>query len=181
MLAVAKAEAESGEAKPIRDLAIVRSLHDLGLRRGEVVELDVEHVDLDRGSLGVLGKGQTERKKLTLPEPTRASLGRWLEIRSHQQGALFVRLDRAAVTPSRLTGEAVQLLVADLAHRAGVSGPVRPHGLRHIAVTEVLDRNGGDIRAAQEFARHADPKTTMRYDRNRRDMAGAMAKLIADD
>jgi integrase len=92
--------------------------------------------------------------------------------RGSDLGPLFVRLDREAVTPDRLTRESVRKPVAALARRAGVSGSVRPHGLRHIAVTEVLDRNGGDIRAAQDFARHSDPKTTMRYDRNRRDLAG---------
>src|SRR5438105_1125447 len=62
-----------------------------------------------------------------------------------------------------------------------LSGPVRTHGLRHIAPTEVLDHNGGDIRAAQEFARYLAPRTTLLSDRNRRDLAGARAKSIAQE
>jgi integrase/recombinase XerC len=181
MLELAKTEAATGNPKATRDLAIIRCLHDIGLRRGEAVATDVGSLDLERGTLAIVGKGKTEAKKLTLPDPTRDSLARWLELRGSEPGPLFVRLDRAAIVTGRLSGESVRLLVADLAARAGVSGPVRPHGLRHLAVTAVLDRNGGDIRAAQDFARHSDPKTTMRYDRNRRDLAGSMAKLIADE
>ena len=35
--------------------------------------------------------------------------------------------------------------------------------------------------AAQKFARHSDPKTTMRYDDNRKDVAGQMARMLGDD
>lgn len=181
MLELAKKEAAEGEPRAVRDLTIIRCLHDLGLRRGEAVAADVESLDLERATLAIVGKGKTEAKKLSLPDPTRDSLARWITARGSEPGPLFVRLDRAAITPDRLTGESVRKLVAAIARRAGVTGSARPHGLRHIAVTEVLDRNGGDIRAAQEFARHSDPKTTMKYDRNRRDLAGSMARLIADE
>ena len=46
------------DAKGKRDLAILRLLYDLGLRRGEVVALDVEDVDLEGDRLWVLGQGQ---------------------------------------------------------------------------------------------------------------------------
>ena len=41
--------------------------------------------------------------------------------------------------------------------------------------------NGGDIRAAQRFARHADPRITIRYDDNRRDQHGEQARRLAED
>ena len=41
MLALVKRDAESGRPKPVRGLAIVRLLHDLALRRGELVALDL--------------------------------------------------------------------------------------------------------------------------------------------
>lgn len=143
MLELAKTEALTGEAKPTRDLAIIRCLHDIGLRRGEAVSADVDSLDQERGPLSIVGKGKTDAKKLTHPGPTRGALSRWLEVRRSEPGPLFVRLDRAATTADHLTGESVRKLVAALARRAGVSGSVRPHGLRHIAVTELLDRNGG--------------------------------------
>jgi integrase/recombinase XerD len=50
-----------------------------------------------------------------------------------------------------------------LAHSAGV--PIarpHPHMLRHTFVTTMLD-DGVDLRDVQIAARHADPRTTMRY------------------
>jgi hypothetical protein len=57
-----------------------------------------------------------------------------------------------------------------LAEAAGVpiSRP-HPHMLRHTFVTTMLDA-GVDLRDVQTAARHADPRTTMRYDRARKNL-----------
>jgi site-specific recombinase XerD len=44
-----------------------------------------------------------------------------------------------------------------------------PHMLRHTVVTTMLDA-GVDLRDVQIAARHADPRTTMRYDRARNNL-----------
>ena len=50
--------------------------------------------------------------------------------------------------------------------RAGIDKPVDPHTLRHAFITAALDA-GVPLRDVQEAASHADPRTTMRYDRAR--------------
>jgi integrase/recombinase XerC len=60
-----------------------------------------------------------------------------------------------------------------------VAGHVRPHGLRHTAITALLD-SGASLREAQRFSRHADPRTLMRYDDNRSDIAGEMARRVSE-
>ena len=55
-----------------RDRALLRLAFDLGLRRGELASLDLEHLDLEAGMLAVLGKGQEGREQLTLPPETTA-------------------------------------------------------------------------------------------------------------
>lgn len=65
----------------------------------------------------------------------------------------------------RMTAYNVQYLVAALARDAGIAKHLTPHGLRHSAITS-LDA-GVSLRDMQDFARHADPKTTRRYDRSR--------------
>ena len=50
--------------------------------------------------------------------------------------------------------------------RAGVNKPIGPHTLRHAFITAALDA-GVPLRDVQEAASHADPRTTMRYDRAR--------------
>jgi site-specific recombinase XerD len=57
-----------------------------------------------------------------------------------------------------------------LADDAGISLPrMHPHMLRHTFVTTMLDA-GVDLRDVQIAARHADPRTTMRYDRARKNL-----------
>ena len=53
-----------------------------------------------------------------------------------------------------------------VARRAGITKPVGPHTLRHAFITAALDA-GVPLRDVQEAASHADPRTTIRYDRAR--------------
>lgn len=177
----AKTEAGAGGEIGIRNLALVRLLHDLGLRRAEVVSLDLADVDVAAGTVSVLGKGRTERATLSMPAPVRAAMAGWLAVRGPEEGALFRRLDRGAVTPERLTADGVYKVVGELGRRAGLTKRLRPHGLRHQAVTAVLDRNHGDLRAAARFSRHKNLQTLVKYDDNRQDLAGQMADLISDE
>ena len=57
-----------------------------------------------------------------------------------------------------------------LAQTGGIQAArTHPHMLRHTFVTTMLDA-GGDLRDVQTAARHADPRTTMRYDRARKNL-----------
>ena len=47
-------------------------------------------------------------------------------------------------------------------------------------ITAALDANAGDVRAVQQHARHANPQTTIRYDDNRRGLAGNIARSLAN-
>lgn len=166
-----------------RNFAIVRLLHDLGLRRGEVVALDLVDVELDRSRLAILGKGKTQRTYLTIPRPTRIALEAWLADRGKIPGPVFHRLDNAApgASPGRLTGESVRQLVATLGRGASLPRPVRPHGLRHQAITQVLDMTGGNVREARKFSRHAKLETLLVYDDARSDVAGELASRLAEE
>jgi integrase/recombinase XerC len=55
----------------------------------------------------------------------------------------------------------------------------RPHGLRHAAITVVLDLSHGDVRAAARFSRHSDIRTLTVYGDTRQDLGGKMARLVA--
>jgi integrase/recombinase XerC len=167
------------DAKTLRDTAAVRLLFDLALRREEVVSLDVADLDLDRGTLQVLGKGRSQREALSLPDPTRQALARWLSARGSEPGPLFVNFDRARKGEERrLTGRSLHRIVVDLGRRAGLRH-VSPHGIRHAAITEALDLTGGDVRAVQRFSRHRDLRVLNIYDDSREDLAGQVATLVA--
>ena len=167
---------ERGDAKAKRDLAIVRLLHDLALRRGEVVSLDVEDVDLEGGSVSVIGKGRTEKVRYTIPDPTKAALADWMEARGPEPGPLFTSFNRAGHR-GRLSARAVNYIMEKLGQEIGVT--LKPHGLRHTSITEALDATNGDVRAVQKFSRHRDLRTLTIYDDNRQDFHGQVARLVA--
>lgn len=164
------------DAKGVRDRALLRLLADLALRRAEAVALDVADLDLEAGTATIMGKGRRERERLTLPGPTTEALRAWLAVRGDTPGALFTSLDRAR-PGHRLTGHSVYRIIQGLGQRVGLT--VRPHGLRHAAITAALDLNGGNLRATQRFSRHRDVRTLQRYDDNRADLAGETACLVA--
>jgi len=164
------------DAKGRRDRALVRLLYDLALRRAEAVALDVADVDLAAGTVQVLGKGRTERTALSLPGPTCEALRDWLAVRGPAAGPLFVNFDRAG-KGQRLTGASVYRLIRRLGATIGLT--VRPHGLRHAAITEALELTGGDLRRVQRFSPHRDVRTISRYDDNRLDLGGEVARQVA--
>jgi integrase/recombinase XerC len=166
------------DPKALRDRAILRLLFDLGLRRAEVCGLDVGDIDRAAGVLWILGKGRTQKERLTIPAPTLAALEAWLAMRGEAIGPLFTCLDRARKESGRLTGAAVYQLVRCLGERSGIRA--RPHGLRHAAITEALDLTRGDVRAVQRFSRHKNLQTVLRYDDNRLDLAGDIARRVAE-
>jgi integrase/recombinase XerD len=68
---------------------------------------------------------------------------------------------------------------------AGAAGPpsrdqqaCQPHTLRHAFITAALD-TGVPLRDVQEAASHADPRTTMRYDRARTSLDRHATYIVA--
>lgn len=163
--------------KSRRDHAIIRLLFDLALRREEVVRLDRDDVDLPGKRVSILGKKRTQKEWLSLPQPTASALVVWIRMRGEGPGALFINLDRRG-RRERLTGRSVHRIVRALGERARL-GIVRPHGLRHAAITAALDLTGGNVRAVQRFCRHRDLRTLTLYDDNRLDLGGEIARRLA--
>ena len=168
--------AARADAKGLRDVAIVRLLADLALWVGEVVSLDFEHVTAGSvavsGAVHILGKGRRRREAIALPAPTAAALRAWLEVRGSGPGPLFHGFTRhGAPVAGRLAVRSVQRMLEPHG--------IRPHGLRHTAITAVLEVSGGDVRAAAQYSRHADLRTLTVYDDNRRGHAARLAAHVA--
>lgn len=183
-----QAQAAQPPARAARDVAILSLFALRGLRRDEIVTLDLEHVDTPGRRLFVLRKKRKQRKWVTIPSFCVAALGTWIGLRGPAPGPLFLSMGVAtnAEKPGkrrpdgRLAESSVWWLVKHYALKAGVpKKQARPHGFRHAAITEVLDLTDGNVRGAQAFGDHSSPATTMAYDDNRRDVAGEMADLLA--
>jgi integrase/recombinase XerC len=169
--------AKRKDPKSMRDRAILRCLFDLGLRRAEVLNLDLEDLDREAGTVAVLGKGRTSKMKLTLPPETKKALEAWIGVRGVAPGPLFCSMNRTHPGKGRLTAIGLYGMVRELGRKIGLK--VWPHGLRHAAITEALDLTGGNVRAVQRFSRHRDVRVLERYDDNRRDLGGEVAKQVA--
>lgn len=167
--------------KPVeRDTALLSLMSGLGLRRGEAVALDLEDVDLEAGTLQVQGKGQGGQKvPVTMPDGVKGDVEAWLKKRGSEPGPLFEGYIRGGSrVRGRLTGDGLSRLVRRLASAAGIKA--RAHGLRHTAITTVLDVTK-DVRAARRFSRHKDLRVLGDYDDNRSDLGGEAAKAIESE
>lgn len=152
-----------------RDRAILRLLYGSGLRRSEVVSIDIEDVDLAGGTVMVQGKGKREKASNPIRPHTRDAIVEWIKLRGEKPGPLFLNS-----SGTRLSDNALYQVVVDLGKKIGIV--VRPHGLRHSSVTMVADKKG--VRVAQSFARHANIQTTMGYIDNRQNEAKEGAEVV---
>jgi integrase/recombinase XerD len=143
-----------------RDHALISLLALNGLRISEAIGADIEALGLERGhrTLTVTRKGG---KVVTLPLAPRTARAVDLAIGERMGGPILLGTDRG-----RLDRHAAGRIVRRAARRAGITKRVGPHTLRHAFITAVLDA-GVPLRDVQEAASHADPRTTMRYDRGR--------------
>jgi integrase/recombinase XerC len=171
-----------------RNLALVRLMHDLALRRGEAIGMNLNDVFFDgedgKGKIRITGKGRRESELLSLTSRSASNALRdWIEARGTEPGPLFCRLDRAAKSQhlERISGDAVCRMVRSLSRRARLTQEARPHGLRHQAITRALDLENGNVRAVRKFSRHVSIETLMRYDDNRQDLGGDISRKLAND
>ncbi len=162
LLDLATVRADDAEPAHVRDRAALELLYGTGIRVAELVGLDVDDVDLDRGVLRVVGKGDKQR---TVPFglPAGRAVREWLA-----RGR--PRLVRDGSGPALLLGQRgrrwdqrqVRTLVHDLLRETGMGVDASPHALRHSAATHMLD-GGADLRSVQELLGHASLATTQVY------------------
>jgi integrase/recombinase XerD len=143
-----------------RDHALISLLALNGLRVSEAIGVDIEDLGLERGhrTLTILRKGG---KVVTIPMAPRTARAIDLVVGERCQGPIFI-----GTNGKRIDRHAAGRVVRRVARRAGIAKRVGPHTLRHAFITAALDA-GVPLRDVQEAASHADPRTTMRYDRAR--------------
>lgn len=158
-----------GRCRKLRDKAVVALLGYGGLRRSEVVALDVGDYDADFGLRRVKGKGEHEAA-VALPEVARAILDAYLErerpTARFDEPLFLVRYKKwpGEWQVRRMDSHRVWKLIKDMGRRAGVP-ELHPHAFRHACGVELLKRNGGNLRVVQEHLRHQDIGTTVTYTR----------------
>jgi integrase/recombinase XerD len=146
------------------DFALVAMLGLLGLRIFEATSADIGDLGEEHGHrvLRVCGKGT---KVVLVPLPP--AVGRAIDRATSDRVRGPILLNRRG---TRMDRHAATRRLHRLAETAGIQVTrAHPHMLRHTFVTTMLDP-GVDLRDVQIAARHADPRTTMRYDRARQNL-----------
>jgi integrase/recombinase XerD len=151
-----------GEPVGLRDRAILELLYGAGLRISELTGLDVDDVDLEEGSVRVLGKGGKERD-VPVGRYARDAVSSYLAgarpvfATARSRSALFLNQ-----RGGRLTRQGVWQLVSRHVRGAAIRRRVTPHTLRHSFATHLLE-GGADVRVVQELLGHASVATTQIY------------------
>lgn len=149
----------------VRDRALVELLYSTGLRRGEVLALDlgdlrhgdrevvVRHGKGDKGRIGPVGRSAYHHL-VTYIGHARPALQS-----SHPDSAQALFLSRVG---RRLSRQQFQSVVRDLGVRAGLSASLSPHVLRRTFATHLL-KGGVSLRHIQILLGHASLNTTAIY------------------
>lgn len=164
LLDAQRSAASDGDPIALRDHALLEMLYATGVRVSELCGIDIDDLDLQRGTVRVLGKGAKERV-VPFGRPAADAVGAYL---TRARPALHARAPRptAAVflgaRGGRIAPRTVYGLVAEVLGPIVGTEHVGPHALRHSAATHLLD-GGADLRAVQEILGHASLGTTQIY------------------
>jgi integrase len=165
-----------GSPRGCRDAAIL-ALAFCGLRRSELVGVDLEDFDSVRGAVRVVGKGGKERN-VFLAVGAADAITAWIAVRGSEAGPVFhpVRKGGAIARGKRMAPQSVRDVLLALARTAGVAS-LSPHDARRTWVGNLLDA-GADLACVQRLAGHSSPTTTARYDRRPEHAAQRAALML---
>ncbi len=149
----------------IRDRAMIEMLYSTGLRVSELVSLNRDRVNLERGEFMIKGKGRKTRI-VFISKRAIEWLTKYLDTRKDSFPPLFInrikRKDILDAEKRRLSTVSVEEIVRKYARLSGLVKKVTPHTLRHSFATQLL-MEGADIRSVQEMLGHASISTTQIY------------------
>jgi integrase/recombinase XerC len=146
----------------LRDQALLELAYSTGLRVGELVGLDLDDLDMDRGVARVRqGKGAKDR--LTpFGRPAAEAVAAYLDVRGLLAGPGSGRAVFLGRRGRRLSDREVRRVLAARLGRAGLDGAFSPHSLRHSFATHMLSA-GADLKAIGEMLGHSSLAATQRY------------------
>ncbi len=146
----------------LRDKTMLELLYATGLRVSELVALHISQLDLRRGVVRVVGKGNKERLV-----PLGEEAVRWLEqyllqAREQLPGAVPNGVLFHGPSGKPMTRQAFWYRIKRQAINAGISSDISPHTLRHAFATHLLN-HGADLRVVQLLLGHSSVSTTQIY------------------
>lgn len=146
-----------------RNLALFELFYTTGMRVSEVSSLKINQVDFDLQMILVHGKGNKDRY-VAFDDKTKSALQNYLE--NARPKLLGSKADQDFIFLNNqgqpLTDRGIEYIMQRTFNKAGISGKVHPHELRHTFATAMLN-NGADLRTVQELLGHENLSTTQIY------------------
>lgn len=140
-----------------RDVAILELLYASGIRRAELIGIDVSDVNFEDRTIRVIGKGNKQRT-VFFNQATAEALKAYLRVRPQcKDGALFVSRQHR-----RLSYQQAGKVFAAYVRLSGLEGKITPHTMRHSVATH-LHKSGVDLMTIKEFLGHESIQTTQIY------------------
>ena len=163
---------DSAKLIDIRDYAIFSLAVGAGLRRSEICNLDVEHIN--KNKLTVTGKFNKMRV-VFLNDFVKSALARWLSISNIKSGAIFVT-SFSSREPTRLTKLSIHRAIERVVKNSDCTA-FTCHDLRRTFATFLLDNNA-DKFSVMRLMGHSNLTTTELYDRRHEIIDNAAVNLL---
>lgn len=140
----------------LRNATIIHILIECGLRRGELISLDISDIDLKHRKIMVISKGKMEvQDSVPIPEDMVDLLTRYLEMRKKKE------VDTQALFLSNRNGRLKETAVRHLCDKVS-NHTITPHMLRHWCGTQIYEESK-DLVEARNVMRHSDITTTAKF------------------
>ncbi|MBO4707706.1 MAG: tyrosine recombinase XerC [Elusimicrobiaceae bacterium] len=151
-------EAYPSKLHALRNKAILELLYSSGLRRSELVNLNICDINFEQGYAKVLGKGSKERI-VPITDIALDSIQNYLTTRTHYSSTepLFL-----SSYNRRISGEGIRKIIKQSAINTKLVRHITPHSLRHSFATHLLN-NGCDLKTLQEMLGHKSLSATQVY------------------
>ena len=144
-----------------RDRTMLEVMYSSGLRVSELLSLKMKQINLEKGVIDIIGKGNKQRK-VPVGEYALDFVKQYIEEhRIHNLGKRtnYLFLNRYGMPLSR---QYFFMQIKKYAKMAGIEEDISPHTLRHCFATHMLE-NGAELRALQEMLGHTNLSTTQIY------------------
>ena len=148
----------------VRDKLVIEMLYATGMRRAELIQLKYENVDLNSGSIKVLGKRNKERFIPLLPG-LKATISAYIEARSKLPEILDPEIFLLTSKGKKLYETLVYRIIQSYFTRISNKVKKSPHILRHTFATHLLAK-GADLNSVKELLGHSSLASTQVYTHN---------------
>lgn len=145
--------------KNVRERAILEVFRSTGARVGEIVEIQLDQIDFEKGDIMIQSEKSGRYRPLYLDDDARYYYGKYMATRTDSSPYMFPG-SRAPYSKMSTTG--IRAIFGRIKERAGLECRVYPHKMRKTLGMTLINR-GVSIGNVQEIMGHASPDVTRDY------------------